>query len=57
MGDFAVNVAKGYQVGTERGIFSILSAMGISRDEFFSHIGRSISFKGDRRSGSVWMLG
>jgi Sulfotransferase family len=26
-----------------RGIFSILSAMGISRDEFFSHIGHSIN--------------
>ena len=44
MGDFAVNAAKSYQVGTARGIFSILSAMDISRDEFFSHIGRSINF-------------
>lgn len=43
MGDFAVNVAMSYQVGAARGIFSILSAMGISRDEFFSHIGRSIN--------------
>jgi hypothetical protein len=43
MGDFAVNVATGYQVGAARGIFSILSAMGISRDEFFSHIGRTIN--------------
>ena len=43
MGDFAVNVAKSYQVGAARGIFSILSAMGISRAEFFSHIGRSIN--------------
>jgi Sulfotransferase family len=43
MGDFAVNVAKSYQVGAARGIFSILSAMGISRDEFFYHIGRSIN--------------
>jgi Sulfotransferase family len=43
MGDFAVNVAKSYQVGAARGIFSILSAMSISRDEFFSHIGRSIN--------------
>jgi hypothetical protein len=43
MGDFAVNVAKSYQVGAARGIFSILSAMGISQDEFFSHIGRSIN--------------
>jgi Sulfotransferase family len=43
MGDFAVNVAKSYQVGAARGILSILSAMGISRDEFFSYIGRSIN--------------
>ena len=42
MGDFAVNVAMSYQVGAARGIFSILSAMDISRDEFFSHIGSSI---------------
>jgi Sulfotransferase family/Putative peptidoglycan binding domain len=43
MGDFAVNVGGSYQVGAARGILSILSAMGISRDEFFSHIGRSIN--------------
>ena len=43
MGDFAVNVAMSYQIGAARGIFSILSAMDISRDEFFSHIGRSIN--------------
>jgi Sulfotransferase family len=43
MGDFAMNVAMSYQVGAARGIFSILSAMGIARDEFFSHIGRSIN--------------
>ena len=43
MGDFAVNVARSYQVGAARGILSILSAIGISRDECFSHIGRSIN--------------
>src|SRR6266436_3490073 len=43
MGDFAVNVAVSYQIGAARGIFSILSAMGISHAEFFSHIGRSIN--------------
>ena len=43
MGDFAVNVARSYEIGAARGILSILSAMGISRDEFFSHIGRSIN--------------
>ena len=43
MGDFAVNAAMSYQLGAARGIFSILSAMGISRDEFFSHSGCSIN--------------
>src|SRR5512132_1308822 len=43
MGDFAVNVAMAYQVGAARGIFSMLSAMGVPRDEFFSHLGRSIN--------------
>jgi hypothetical protein len=43
MGDFAANVAISYQVGAARGILSILSAMGITRDEFFCHIGRSIN--------------
>src|SRR5262245_20372427 len=43
MGDFAANVAIGYQVGAARGILSILSAMGITRDEFFCHIGRGIN--------------
>src|SRR5262245_45889660 len=43
MGDFAVNLAIGHQVGAARGTFSILSAMGISRDEFFSYIGQSIN--------------
>ena len=43
MGDFAVNAAKSYQIGAARGIFSILSAMDISGDEFFSHMGRSIN--------------
>ena len=43
MGDFAVNAAMSYQLGAARGILSILSAMGISRDEFFSHIGCSIN--------------
>lgn len=43
MGPFAVNLAINYQVGAARGILSILSAMGISSDEFFSHIGQSIN--------------
>jgi hypothetical protein len=43
MGNFAANVAMSYQIGAARGILSNISAMGISRDEFFSHIGRSIN--------------
>lgn len=43
MGPFAVNLAINYHVGAARGILSILSAMGISSDEFFSHIGQSIN--------------
>jgi hypothetical protein len=43
MGPFAVNLAVSYQVGIARGILSILSAMCISCDEFFSHIGQSIN--------------
>jgi hypothetical protein len=43
MGDFAVAVANSYHVGAARGSLSILSAMDISRDEFFSHIGHSIN--------------
>jgi hypothetical protein len=43
MGPFAVNLAISYQVGSARALLSILSAMGISSDEFFSHIGQSIN--------------
>jgi hypothetical protein len=43
MGPFAVNLAISYQVGSARALLSILSAMGISSDEFFSNIGQSIN--------------
>jgi hypothetical protein len=43
MGNFALNVAASYQAGTSRGDRTILSAMDISRDEFFSSFGRSIN--------------
>jgi hypothetical protein len=43
MGNFAVNVAVSYQAGASRGDRTILSAMDISRDEFFSNFGRSIN--------------
>jgi hypothetical protein len=43
MGEFAVNVAISYQIGAARGNRSILSAMDISRDEFFETLGQSIN--------------
>ena len=43
MGPFAVNLAISYKAGSARALLSILSAMGISSDEFFSHIGQSIN--------------
>jgi hypothetical protein len=43
MGQFAVNVGVSYGVGTARNDRTILSAMDISRDEFFSNFGRSIN--------------
>lgn len=43
MGDFAVNLAVGYQVGTARGNRAVLSAMDIGRDEFFAQFGGSIN--------------
>ena len=43
MGEFAVNIASSYQIGAARDNRTILSAMDISRAEFFSHIGRSIN--------------
>src|ERR1043166_1541252 len=42
MGDFAINVAIGYQVGAARGGRSILSAMEIQEDELFATLGQSI---------------
>ena len=53
MGDFAVDVARSYQVGASRGISSMLSAMGIARDEFFSHLGRSINSLVIRHRGDL----
>jgi hypothetical protein len=43
MGKFAVSVAASYQVGVARGDRTILSAMGISREEFFANFGRSVN--------------
>jgi sulfotransferase family protein len=43
MGNFAINVAVGYQVGAARGDRSILSAMNIREDELFTALGQSIN--------------
>jgi Sulfotransferase family len=43
MGDFAVNIAVAHQSGSARGDLSILSAMDIRDDEFFTAFGHSIN--------------
>jgi hypothetical protein len=43
MGEFSLNVAASYQIGSARGDRTILSAMDISREEFFANFGRSIN--------------
>jgi Sulfotransferase family len=43
MGDFAVNVAIAYQIGSARGDYSILSAMEIRADELFTAFGQGIN--------------
>ena len=43
MGQFAVNVAISFEVGSARGDRSLLSGMDIGREEFFANFGRSIN--------------
>jgi hypothetical protein len=43
MGQFAINLAISYEIGAARSNRSVLSAMNMSRDEFFSILGRSIN--------------
>jgi hypothetical protein len=43
MGQFAINVAISYEVGSARGDRSLLSGMDIGREEFFANFGRSIN--------------
>ena len=43
MGDFAISVAIGHQIGAARGDRSIFSAMDISQDELFAILGRSVN--------------
>lgn len=43
MGDFALAIDVGYRVGTARGDRSILSAMDISREDFFTAFGSAVN--------------
>src|SRR6266699_1327556 len=43
MGDFAIDLAIRYQIGTARGNRSVLSAMDVEREEFFARFGQSIN--------------
>jgi hypothetical protein len=43
MGQFGLNVAISHQIGTARNDRTMLSAMDISREEFFANFGRSIN--------------
>jgi hypothetical protein len=43
MGQFAINAAIGYEVGSARGDRSLLSGMDIGREDFFANFGRSIN--------------
>ena len=43
MGDFAIDLAVRYQIGSARGDRSVLSAMNIQYEEFFSMFGQNIN--------------
>ncbi len=43
MGDFAIDLAVRYQIGSARGDRSVLSAMNIQREEFFNMFGQNIN--------------
>jgi Sulfotransferase family len=43
MGDFAIDLAIRYQIGTARGDDSVLSAMNIKTEEFFTMFGENIN--------------
>jgi polyhydroxyalkanoate synthesis regulator phasin len=43
MGEFAINIASSYQIGAARDNRTILSAMDISRAEFFANFGHAIN--------------
>src|SRR6266540_2461598 len=41
MGQFAINIASSYQIGTARGNRTLLSGMDIRREEFFANFGQT----------------
>ena len=43
MGDFAIDLAVRYQIGSARGDRSVLSAMNIQCEEFFNMFGQNIN--------------
>jgi Sulfotransferase family len=43
MGQFVINLAISYEIGSARGDRSLLSGMDIGREEFFANFGRSIN--------------
>ena len=43
MGDFAIDLAMRYQIGSARGDRSVLSAMDIQCEEFFDVFGQNIN--------------
>lgn len=43
IGQFAINVAISYEIGSARGDRSLLSGMDIGREEFFANFGRSVN--------------
>jgi hypothetical protein len=43
IGDFAIDVAIYYQIGTARGDYSLLSSMDVEKAEFFAVFGKSIN--------------
>src|SRR5204862_8113049 len=43
LGDFAVSLALGYQIGAARGERSLLRAMEIRENEFFATVGQSLN--------------
>src|SRR5438046_9372890 len=54
LGEFAINVAIGYEIGTARGDRTVLSAIDIGRDEWFARFGRTIQQLSLGHRGHLW---